>query len=202
MKCAAILLSISHERKLARFFEISILERRGGTKPPAKMRPWSMCSCFFAILAPYRRGRCARTACFFPDSCRAGTGAVDVQKLRVFCDSCRARAKLWGSMRAMCKNRMIFLRFWCTRNRARATLCGDRACQTARYVPVQIFALRARATLCGDCASQIARAVVSCESSRIFATVCRDQAAKSQLLSTKVVRKVRPPQLRLQSRNF
>ena len=49
-----------------------------------------------------------------------------------------------------------------------------------------------RATLCGDCACQIALAVVLCESSRSARDVCKEQAAKSQLLSAKVVREVRP----------
>ena len=55
-----------------------------------------------------------------------------------------------------------------------------------------------RATLCGDCACQIGLAVVPHESSH---TVCRDQAAKSQLFKYKSSTRT-SPQLRLQSRNF
>ena len=107
-----------------------------------------------------------------------GIAVVDVQKLRGFamiatlCEDQRGRGA---------QTRGCFLRFQlCARpsawiGRVKSLSCESSWFTSAGIVRVRSLSLWSRVNLRG-----------------LRATVCKDQAAKSQLLSTKVVREVRP----------
>ena len=152
-----------------------------------------------AALCADRRGRCAETkiclACGFRLARATLCGG----------DSCGARVALCRDQRGRGAKSCFFVVAILA---ARATLCRDRRGACAKMWFVRVFLRCARATLCGhwrgrgakacsalaticvDHACQIALAMIHLRSLR--ATVRREQAAKSQLLSAKVVREARP----------